>query len=70
MAGTDPEAEGFVWLAGQGGYGIQTAPSLARAVAGLVVDGALPPDLLELGLTAADLAASRPGARGPREPGH
>ena len=29
VAGFDPRCEGFFWLAGQGGYGIQSAPALA-----------------------------------------
>ena len=29
VAGFAPDAEGFFWLAGQGGYGIQTSPSLS-----------------------------------------
>lgn len=33
VAGYDPVAEGFFWLAGQGGYGIQTAPALSRLAA-------------------------------------
>lgn len=28
--GFDPEADGFFWFAGQGGFGIQTAPAAAR----------------------------------------
>ena len=36
VAGPDPRAEGFVWLAGQGGYGVQTAPALARIGAALI----------------------------------
>jgi D-arginine dehydrogenase len=28
--GPDPQIEGFAWFAGQGGYGIQTAPAAAR----------------------------------------
>jgi len=28
--GPDPEVEGFFWFAGQGGFGIQTAPAAAR----------------------------------------
>jgi len=36
-AGFDPVAPGFLWLAGQGGYGIQTAPALARLAADLVL---------------------------------
>lgn len=32
VVGPDPQASGFFWLAGQGGYGIQTAPALAQIV--------------------------------------
>ena len=35
VAGFAPEAEGFFWLAGQGGYGIQTAPALSQLGAAL-----------------------------------
>ena len=59
VVGLDPEAPGFCWLAGQGGYGIQTAPAMARAAAGLVVDRRLPDDLIRLGITAADLSPAR-----------
>ncbi len=30
VAGFDPRSEGFFWLAGQGGYGIQSSPAMAR----------------------------------------
>jgi len=30
VAGYDPRAEGFFWLAGQGGYGVMTAPAVAQ----------------------------------------
>jgi D-arginine dehydrogenase len=33
VVGRDPRVDGFVWLAGQGGYGIQTAPAMARLAA-------------------------------------
>jgi D-arginine dehydrogenase len=36
VAGYDPRVEGFFWLAGQGGYGIQTAPALSRLASLLV----------------------------------
>ncbi|MGF1632144.1 MAG: NAD(P)/FAD-dependent oxidoreductase [Kiloniellaceae bacterium] len=36
VVGFDPAAEGFFWLAGQGGYGIQTAPALSRLAAALL----------------------------------
>lgn len=35
--GADPEAEGFFWFAGQGGFGIQTAPAAARFAAQLLL---------------------------------
>lgn len=36
VAGFDPDVCGFFWLAGQGGYGIQTAPGLSKLAASLV----------------------------------
>jgi D-arginine dehydrogenase len=36
VCGFDARTEGFFWLAGQGGYGIQTAPALARLTADLI----------------------------------
>ena len=35
--GCDPQIEGFFWFAGQGGFGIQTAPAAARLGAQLVL---------------------------------
>lgn len=35
--GFDPSVEGFAWFAGQGGYGIQTAPAAARLAAQLLL---------------------------------
>ncbi len=31
--GADPQAAGFFWCAGQGGFGIQTAPAIADLLA-------------------------------------
>jgi D-arginine dehydrogenase len=59
VVGPDPAAEGFFWLAGQGGYGIQTAPAMARTAAGLLTSGKIPEDLATLGVTASDLAPER-----------
>ncbi len=36
IAGFDPRAEGFFWLAGQGGFGLQTSPVMAKVVESLV----------------------------------
>lgn len=64
VVGPDETAEGFVWLAGQGGYGIKTAPALSRACVSLIEGRGLPDDLERLGLAAADLlpGAARRGA--------
>jgi D-arginine dehydrogenase len=37
--GFEPAAPGFFWCAGQGGFGIQTAPAAAKLAAALLVDG-------------------------------
>jgi len=54
VAGFEPRTEGFFWLAGQGGYGVQTAPALARLGAALLTGGAVP------GITAETRAALAP----------
>lgn len=59
VVGYDPMHAGFFWLAGQGGYGIQTAPAIARLAAALVRGQDVPPDLLALGLTAAAVSPTR-----------
>ena len=59
VVGFDPDLEGFFWLAGQGGYGIQTAPSLGRVAAALAVGGGIPEDLQAFGVRAADLSPER-----------
>lgn len=59
VIGLDSEQQGFFWLAGQGGFGIMTSPAAARAAAGLVVEGALPDDLLAEGLTEEALSPTR-----------
>lgn len=59
VCGTRPGAEGFFWLAGQGGCGILTSPALGRAAAALILGHALPPDIADRDITAADLAPDR-----------
>lgn len=41
--GFDPSAPGFFWCAGQGGFGIQTAPAAARLAASILLDKELDP---------------------------
>lgn len=45
VVGYDPRAAGFFWLAGQGGYGVQTAPGLSRFAAALVTGSDVPGSL-------------------------
>ncbi len=65
IAGFDPKGDGFFWLAGQGGYGIQTSAAMARIAAGLIIDGALPSEIAAFGLTAETLAPARFSATQP-----
>ncbi len=41
-AGFAPDAPGFFWLAGQGGYGLQTAPAMADIAEALITGGGWP----------------------------
>jgi D-arginine dehydrogenase len=59
VAGYDPDAPGFFWLAGQGGYGIQTCPALSLAATSLVLKRPLPESLTAAGVDARDLAPGR-----------
>ncbi len=42
VVGFDRQANGFFWLAGQGGFGIQTSPGIGQLVADIVLQGAQP----------------------------
>jgi D-arginine dehydrogenase len=48
VAGFAPDAPGFFWLAGQGGFGLQTAPAMAEAVEALITGSGWPSGLEEL----------------------
>lgn len=61
VIGADDEDPSLVWMAGQGGTGIQTAPAAGRLVASLVEGASVPDDLAALGLTAAAVSPARPG---------
>jgi D-arginine dehydrogenase len=41
VVGFDPRADGFFWMAGQGGYGVQSAPGLAKLAGSLVTGSTL-----------------------------
>jgi len=59
VIGYDPDVDGVYWLAGQGGYGIQTAPAIARLAAAQVWGDPIPPDLVAAGLDLTDLQPQR-----------
>lgn len=59
VAGFAPDAPGFFWLAGQGGYGLQTAPAMAAAAEALITRAPWPETLREAGVTPDLLAPGR-----------
>jgi D-arginine dehydrogenase len=59
VVGYDPAVVGFFWFVGQGGFGIQTAPALARAAAALALDQPLPDDCVHAGITGQALSPAR-----------
>lgn len=59
VVGPAADAPSFIWLAGQGGYGIMTSPGMGRAAAALATGAPLPADLVELGLRERDLLPDR-----------
>ena len=50
--GFDPAQPGFFWFAGQGGFGIQTAPAAALLGAALLMQGTLPKAIASLDVQA------------------
>ena len=60
VVGMEPGLDGFCWCAGQGGYGIQTAPGMGWVTAALAVGGAFPGALSAQGISAEDLSPGRP----------
>lgn len=55
--GFDPDSPGFFWCAGQGGFGIQTAPAAAKMAASLILDE--PPDSMVEHIDPADFSPRR-----------
>jgi D-arginine dehydrogenase len=60
-AGYDKAAEGFFWLVGQGGYGLQTAPAMAAIAEALATGAAWPDGLAALGVTEDQVRPDRLG---------
>ncbi len=59
VIGFDPSTDGFFWLVGQGGYGIQSAPALSRTAAAMVLGEIPPQDVMDAGLILPDIAPQR-----------
>jgi D-arginine dehydrogenase len=59
VCGFDQKAEGFFWLIGQGGYGIQSSPALSELAAALVRQECVPPHIAREGLRLADITPGR-----------
>jgi D-arginine dehydrogenase len=59
VVGFDPQVAGFFWCAGQGGYGIQTAPAMGRITAALATGDSLPADVAAEGLAPLELSPGR-----------
>ena len=59
VLGFDPMVEGFFWLVGQGGTGIQTAPGAASLASSLILDAVPDPQVVEAGLDIDALAPDR-----------
>jgi D-arginine dehydrogenase len=59
VVGYDPEVAGFFWLAGQGGYGIETSPAMGQLCASLALGSGVPRDLADSGVTEAALSPAR-----------
>ncbi len=61
VIGPTKAAEGFVWMAGQGGYGIETSPAAGAIAAALALGTELPAALRGEGIVAAELSPDRAG---------
>jgi D-arginine dehydrogenase len=59
VAGYAPDAEGFFWLAGQGGYGLQTAPAMAEIAEALVLGHAWPETIAATDVTPEQIKPER-----------
>jgi len=59
VVGWSRDTPGLFWLAGLGGFGIQTAPAMGRLAAALVEGRPVPGDLLDQGVDAQAYAPSR-----------
>lgn len=59
VVGFAPDADGFFWLAGQGGYGIQTSYAMGLTAASLAASKGLPDAIKNYGINESDLGPAR-----------
>ncbi len=59
VVGFDSSTEGFFWLVGQGGYGIQSAPALSRTAAALAMRQPVPEDIQAHHLVLSEISPNR-----------
>jgi D-arginine dehydrogenase len=59
VCGFDSQATNFFWLAGQGGYGIQTSPALARVAAALIQRNPIAQDITDQEFDSATVSPDR-----------
>ena len=59
VIGFDQYTDGFFWLVGQGGYGIQSSPALSRTAAAMILHQPIPEDVLAAGLSINDILPNR-----------
>jgi D-arginine dehydrogenase len=61
VIGLAPNSSAFFWLAGQGGYGIQSAQGAALLASSLILKRMLPAELIRWGVDAAKMSPARTG---------
>ena len=59
VVGFAPDADGLFWLAGQGGYGIQTSYAMGLTAASLAASNGLPAAVKNYGINESDLGPAR-----------
>lgn len=59
VVGFDTGRQGFFWLAGQGGYGVQTAPALSEIAAALILCRKIPQYILDEGFLPDSISPKR-----------
>jgi D-arginine dehydrogenase len=59
VVGYDPHTDGFFWVVGQGGYGIQSCPALSEMAAALAMHQPIAKDVIGFGLNPNDIKPDR-----------